>query len=513
MVQLFKSLIVVSGLSVIAFWISSYLFHKSLPRYQITTWLLTWLSLSAIGFLTANFWIYAVIGSVIICTSTYFQNVKPALFLLLLPLFPILEVEIPGFGILNNIIQLNHARILIICIFLILFVQHIAKRTEKLKGYYLPGIFLTLYVALLICLEFRDSSITNVMRVIIIYSLDIVLPFYMFSNFIRTPNDIIVCMIAFVTAMFAHSLMAIFETAKFWKLFIELQQSWLTIPIVDPYLTRDGLLRAATSADSPIVLGFMIMVSIGLLYGLRYRASESKLHWPAFFILFAGLVSSLSRGPWVGTAVMLLIFLLLMRKSVLYKISKLAACSLLLIPFLMTGFGKKVMSFLPFIGTVETGNIDYRGSLFENAIIVIMRNPIFGSTDYMSTPEMERLRQGQGIIDIVNSYIGVTLETGFVGLFLFVSVFIVTIISIYKATNRLPECHQELRLIGHAQIGILLAIMITIATVSSIGFVPYLYWSLLGLGVSYVRISSNYSKQRIFSNSHQFSRKPYPMAG
>ena len=493
MIQLIKSLTVVSALSVFAFWVSSNLFQHCLPKNQIFKWLFAWLALSAAGFLTANFWLYAMLGAIIILALALNEQVKPALFLLLLPLFPIVNLSIPGLGVINNLIELNHARLILILIVFSQFLEKFIAQPNSLRNCRIPGFMLILYVILLICLEFRGSSITNVMRVGVIFSLDVLAPFFLFSNYIRRVEEIIVCMVAFITAILAHSLMATFETAKFWKLFIELHQSWILIPIVDPYLTRDGLLRAATSAESPIVLGFMIMISIGLLYGLKYRVSNKKYYYLSYLILAAGLFSALSRGPWLATAIMIFVFLIFERNRVIKNLSKLVMLCALLSPLLLTPPGQRVLSLLPFVGTVETGNIDYRETLLENATIVILRNPILGSENYLSTPELEKMRQGQGIIDIVNSYVAIALEAGFVGLALFCMVFLAVIVAIFRTTRRLPENCVELIHLGKVQIGIIVGMMVTIATVSSISFVPYLYWSLLGLGVAYVRVASQLS--------------------
>ena len=105
----------------------------------------------------------------------------------------------------------------------------------------------------------------------------------------------------------------------------------------------------------------------------------------------------------------------------------LAVAAVLALPLLaIVPGGQKVLDLLPFIGTIEVENITYRQRLFDNAMIVIQRNPLLGSFDFRSTPEMQSMIQGQGIIDIVNTYIGMALQVGLIGLTLFV-VFFVTV--------------------------------------------------------------------------------------
>jgi O-antigen ligase len=103
----------------------------------------------------------------------------------------------------------------------------------------------------------------------------------------------------------------------------------------------------------------------------------------------------------------------------------LAAAGGLALPLLaVVPGGQKVLDLLPFIGMVEVENITYRQRLIDNAVIVIQRTPWLGSFDYRSTPQMQSMTQGQGIIDIVNTYIGVALSFGLNGLTLFVVFFV-----------------------------------------------------------------------------------------
>jgi O-antigen ligase len=151
--------------------------------------------------------------------------------------------------------------------------------------------------------------------------------------------------------------------------------------------------------------------------------------------------------------------------------------------------GQKVLDLLPFIGSVEVENITYRQRLFDNAMIVIERNPWLGSFDYRSTPEMQSLTQGQGIIDIVNTYIGVALELGLIGLTIFVLFFATVIVGIRKAMRSFPNKDDEARRLGRALFATLAGILVTIVTVSSISVIPVVYWSVAGLGVAYAQMA------------------------
>lgn len=146
-----------------------------------------------------------------------------------------------------------------------------------------------------------------------------------------------------------------------------------------------------------------------------------------------------------------------------------------------------MINLLPFIGMTEKGTIDYREDLITSSMIVIQRNPWFGSVDYLKNPEMEALRQN-GRIDVVNTYIGVALEKGFVGLGLFVAFFTLVLLGIYQAVRSIPDKDSEEHLLGRALLATLLAILAIITTVSSITIIPIVYWSVAGLGVAYAQM-------------------------
>jgi O-antigen ligase len=172
------------------------------------------------------------------------------------------------------------------------------------------------------------------------------------------------------------------------------------------------------------------------------------------------------------------------------RLGMLALASIASLPLLaIAPGGQKVLDLLPFIGNVEKENIDYRQRLLDTSYAVIMRQPWFGSPDYRETPEMQTLLQGEGtVIDVVNTFVGVTLESGFVGLALFVGFFVSVLLGIYKAMRSVPDKDKDVHWLGRSLFATLVAILVIIFTVSSITVIPIIYWSVAGLGVAYARM-------------------------
>ncbi|MNE91016.1 hypothetical protein D3C80_1885800 [compost metagenome] len=52
-----------------------------------------------------------------------------------------------------------------------------------------------------------------------------------------------------------------------------------------------------------------------------------------------------------------------------------------------------------------------------------------------------------------------------------------------------PNKDDEHRLLGRALLATLVGILVIIFTVSSITFIPVVYWSIAGLGVAYIQMT------------------------
>jgi O-antigen ligase len=205
-------------------------------------------------------------------------------------------------------------------------------------------------------------------------------------------------------------------------------------------------------------------------------------------LLFAGLLAPLSRGPWVGTVCIILVFIIT-GKQIVKRLSFLLLAGVTIIPLIIISpGGEKVINLIPFIGETEKFNVDYRERLFVTSMIVIKRHPWFGSTDYLETPEMESMRQGQGIIDIVNTYIQIALESGYIGVSLFIAFFLTICWRIYRSFYRLADKNSDEYFLGRSLLATLAGILLIIFTVSSVSVIPIIYWSVAGLGVAYINM-------------------------
>lgn len=480
MPETIKSLIVILVLGSVIL----HLHRRNLPSIssvrEIKQWQFLWIACSSAAFLSNNYWLFILI---IVATIKLRTNSNKASqftnYIWLLPLLPVLEKDIPGIGGIRFLFELSYPRLLSLIILLPLFLSQSDKR---LAFFRLPGDkILTLFLLVNIILTSRNGEITNILRSNFYLFIDIFLPYYVASRTLVRLHDFRKFAFAFFSTVSILVIIALFGLVKGWHLYASLAYS-LDIPSrFSAYLFRDGLLRATGPFSSSIVLGYVLTIGLGM--GLAISSSFQNKKWLLLLFLLYGLalLATASRGPWVGAVLLYLTFVLLSRnKTKLLRQGAIATA--ILSPLLFfTSYGHKIIQLLPFIGQSHDGTISYRQELFEKSWIVIQRHPIFGSNTYLETPEMLSLIQGQGIIDIVNSYLRIALDSGLVGAGLFMTFFLSLIFKLYHAQKKIPQSEPEIHLFAIALIATMINILFIIATVSSIDIVSQLYWIMAGV--------------------------------
>jgi O-antigen ligase len=453
-----------------------------------------WIGMTLVAFLSHSFWLYALV----FCLTTYIvsqrEDNRSALFLSLLFIVPNNSVQIPGLGALNYLFALNHSRLLVLVVLLPMFFTLIQRSNTPRIGHFWSERCLLAFLLLATILQLRATTLTDTLRLGLYFFVDVFLPYYVLSRTIRDLDGFRNALWGFVIAAMILAAIGFFEFSRHWLLYRSVLDALGLTSGFTGYLGRGGLLRASASTGQPIALGYVMVVAIAFYAYLKDDVRSRLNRRIGGLILAAGLIAPLSRGPWVGAVASLATFIwtgphAFKRLASMAMIGTLAFATAAVLPG-----GEKVVQLLPFVGKIDKYNIDYRESLLENATIVIKRNPWFGSVDYLTAPEMERMRQGQGIIDIVNTYIGIALEYGLVGLGLFVGFFFLVLNGIYKAMRESRSRDDEIYRLGRALLAALVGILVTIFTVSSVTIIPIVYWSVAGLGVAYTQIARRHKK-------------------
>ena len=485
-----RALVVILVLALIGFSIAKKLAPEGILPAEIKRWRNTWLAVLTIAFVANNFWIYLILSGIFIFIYTSKSQNKVAIFFILLFVIPPLETAVPGFGLVNYLFILSHPRFIILLVLLPAAMAIAAKNNFRFTSIWADK-FLFLYIILIVVLRLRDTTFTDTLRQLFNSFTDIFLPYYVASRSLKNLDQIKAAIYAFVTSAIVLSLIAIFESGKQWLLYNPLGAALGTGDPYGNYLGRAGGLRAIASLGHPIVMGYFITIAIGFYFYLCNSIENKWIKRLGALILAFGLYVPLSRGPWVGAAAMIVIFILLGPKAI-QKLGMLFIAGIFALPLLavMPG-GEKIINLIPFVGETEKGNIEYREQLFENSLIVIKRNLLFGSSNFLQTPEMQAMKQGEGIVDVVNTYLSIGLESGISGVALFLAVFLAVTLGIWRKLKKVKDKNSNLHILGRCLIAIVFSVLITIATVSSIGTVAITYWALLGIGVAYTRLADH----------------------
>jgi len=484
-----KELIAILCLTLPVFWIAkapACEFAVDLPDFCRRRNL--WIAISSLAFVSNNFWVYIIGAAVILAFGVTREVNWLAMFFSLMMAVPAFGRSISGVGGIQEFMHMNHLRLLSIVILLPAYLITRRRVNSLPFGRTTSDKFLLAYLALQLILQVPVSSVTNVVRYTVYSFIDVFLPYYVASRSLQHLKDYRDALTTLVLTVLLMASIAIFEYFRSWQLYAGLAGMWgIESDSFGNYMLRGGHIRAIVTSQHPIVLGYVVTVALGIFLFVKNFVSNRILVLLGLILLIGSLIASGSRGPWVGSAVVLAA-VLLTGEDRLKRSTRLALLATpILIAASFTDFGEKLFSALPFIGTADTDSVEYRQVLIDTSFLVIRQNLWFGAFDYLANPAMQSLMTGDGIIDVVNTFVGVTLTYGIVGLGLFCGVFLFAARDAYIAMRH-AEKWSETSLLGRSLLATLTGAMVTIVTASSVGVVPVLYWIIAGLCVGYAQL-------------------------
>jgi O-antigen ligase len=491
-----KALIVILGLSIPIFWIArKQVCDTAVDQIDFDRRRNLWVALTVCSFLTHNFWMYVAISCVMILYVSRKEKNEMALFLFVAFAVPPIAVTIPGFGGIQQIFSVSPTRILVL---LILAPAYIKLRKEPgiaAFGKTLADKFLLGYIVLPLVLQINVDTFTNTIRFGLYSITDIFLPYYVASRGIKTLAAWRDTLMSFTVAVALLSAIAIFESTRNWLLYGSVSSQMGIDWDFGQFMLRADSLRAMATAGHAIVLGYILIIGFAFYATSRSWISSKGYQRALGLAIVFGLIGTAARGPWVGVVAVILT-LILTGKNITSRIAQLALAVGVSVSLLsLTTWGTDFLAYLPFVGTAESESVQYRQRLFDVSVQVIGLNPIFGSFDYMRNPLMQQMMQGEGIIDLVNSYLGIALTYGLVGLGLFLGVFLAAAFSMWQTMMSLPK-DDEMYTIGRSLFACLAGTLVTIGTASSVTYIALLYWIIAGLSVGYVKLALNQTKFR-----------------
>jgi hypothetical protein len=511
-----------------------------------------WFGITLLAFLSHNLWIFLLLLFVLLWIHKATDANPIAIFCVVLLGLPPFGEVVPGFAGLNQLLYIDTISVAAMAVLVPQALRLAGQRGTPAFGSLWPDRLLVVYLLIGLYGAVIALPTTAAIRVGIVYPLVyLILPYYVASRLDWTVDRFrdLITTVALVAGLLA--LIAMFEHVRYWLLYESVDgalglRNWSW----GEYLHRGttGRLRAVATSGHSLVLGFILVFAITLYAFLRFGMAQPRVIGPeasinrgshsfgsrfgpgiagivmaipmallsflrpssyvpsrpalkpatsrfptiawnlGLLLLLGGLVASMARGPWVGLVAAAAVFLLTGPGRLKRASSVLVGVAIVGAVGLSTEPGRAVLDHVPFIGKQDSQNVDYRTRLFSVSLEVIAQRPLLGDFHFMKNPRLETMRNGEGIIDIVNSYLEIALRQGLLSLAAFVGVFAWCAWKIRWAMRRIPDQDGETHVLGRALLATLVGVLVTITTVSSVMAVGVLTILLAGLCIGYVRM-------------------------
>ena len=445
-----------------------------------------WYVVTGIAFISGNYGLFLILETI------YLKLMKPAkkenlvaVFIIVGLMLPHLSIEIPGIFGVRHFGKMDWYRFSILVLIAPTFLKLIFSKGFKFFNYF-SDVLIVLFVLYIMTLDVsRSPSLSDQLRIIFFAVVDTIIPYYVISRHVNNIENLKKILFSVFVMTFIATSIAITETVRHWHLYISL---WDSLGLdraanITAYKTRSSVLRAS-GAYGVISLGYIVSIGFMLSYFFLGKIKSLKVK-SVFFILILGILSCVSRGPWVAFAIALLVYLLLEKKVMSYIVW----AGLGFVALLISPYSEKFISLLPGIGSDKEGTISYRQDLFVTSLDVISENVWLGDGEFLANSKMQYLIQGEKIIDIVNTYLQVILEYGVIALVIYILMFILPLNKLYQLSKMFQHASDERRLC-HLFIAIMVMTIVVIATVSSLGggALAFVVWIFLALISAYIKI-------------------------
>jgi len=473
-----------------------------------------WFALTVTAFLSPTFWPFAFIAMPLLLWAGRKDNNPAALYLLLLQVIPYISIQIPVIGI-NKLFGLDNYRLLSFFVLIPLAwrIRH-AKNPARILGLQTMDVFLLMYgvvqVALFIPPDLPNHVIlhdspTNLLRRAVLFFVDIYFLYFAVSRSCANRESIVDAEAAFCVSSIIMAVLAVFETLRHWLLYAALAPDWsgndFSVPFT--YLARGNMLRAEASAGHPLALGFLLAIALGLWISIQSRARTRRSRVLVVVALIFGLLATYSRGPWLG-AIFIFIAFSALGSSRFSRLLKAGSVIILLAGVIsMSPLRAQLIKALPLPGGPVDTDFTYRQRLLDQSLQLIEARPLFGDQSALS--KMQNLRQGQGIIDVVNSYIDIALFHGLVGLALFLGFILTALNRAYRAAKAMIHTDAELALLGFGLVACILGALLMMADISFILGIEKMFYVLAALAAAYAHCARESSRRPLV---HSHSDRP-----
>lgn len=373
--------------------------------------------------------------------------------------------------------SLSHPRILIISVLLPLILFSPPDRDVRRLNL-IDGIAIAFFIWIIL-LNLRIPSITGMLRQDLWLVIDFLVPYLAIR---RYSNNYGLLLAALAFSLFSQSVVGVTEALLKWHLHTEIEQlAGFSDPIAAQYKYRGAFLRAHASYMNPLI--FALFANFAFLCSVIYlrkigvsssRAYSNFYAWMALGLTALGTLSTGSRAGVGGSILIVIVSFVLMwainRKRDPKKFLIFAALACIVSVF---SFGKEYLR----------AEFPYRMRLLDVSSDVINSNLFFGSPYFLEDPRMQVLHLGEGIIDIVNTYLEFALQYGLPSMLLFILAIVCCLSRLYSCLRYVSD---ERLAFGVFAFTSLIVMAFNLATTSALGWNYPWVWLSIGMGANII---------------------------
>ncbi|PQA88538.1 O-antigen ligase family protein [Hyphococcus luteus] len=445
-----------------------------------------WVIAAAIAFnLPERSLIFVALGFVLAIAGAASPRGAVILYLGVLAALPVsmtYKVPFPG---LNFLISLDHIRLATLVLLGPVFVRAMfEKAPRENRNIERLLLFFTLLTGVM---SIRDLPFTSMMRMVTYQFLLIYMPFVAVSRTLKTKEDMNHALSALFASFLIMAMIGAISALRSWNYYAALADYGSGKDYFD---YRNGFLRVGATM-MPALLAFTC--AGGFLLALRARARKLM---PAPFFFGAAAIFAFTafatgaRGGWLAAILCVVTyFVFLHGGAVMRKLYYATGVIMILAGFFLIFSGSSLLN-------DEYGTFSYRAELIRTSVEQVKVRPLFGSSAIYELPSFQHLRQGEGIIDLVNGYVFIVLFYGLVGLGVFLGVNYLAMKRGLKELSLMPEMRvadpvqQDLRRGQAFLLALQVSYLALIATISLVNQLPNYGYLILALVVAHANMAS-----------------------
>src|ERR1039457_503256 len=494
-----KALIVILAIAAVVFRLAKPIALRFCDERDFSRRRNVWFILTVTAFFSPNFWLFVLIAAPLLAWAGRKDKNPIALYLLMLHVIPSIPLDIPAPGV-NAFFDLDIYRLLSICI-LVPTAWRLRKSTEttRIHGMTSMDALLLAYGALQIVLfvppdlpnhVILQDTFTNDLRRAFLFFIDVYILYYAVSRSCSSRESIVDAQAAFCLSCALMAALAVFEAGRHWLLYPDLAMRWSTYANAGFYRFRGDQLRAQASSGNTLALAYLLAIGCGFWLYLQSHIESKLIRISVPALLCLGLLATYSRGPWLGLVVIYISVIALSPRAVPNLLKGIVGAEILIMLVGLSPLRDRVANFLPFMsGSMDeqaSFSVSYRQRLAESAWEIIVKHPLLG--DQLAVSEMEVLRQGEGIIDLVNTYAEITLFYGFVGLTLFMGLMLFALAKASRMAKTVARESPDLALLGFCLTGCILGTLVMLATSSFVYGYAIIFYVIAGFAAAYANL-------------------------